>query len=242
MKDCFVLRFNLENAVNPDTKDRVGALSSLFDIDKVELEESVAYYQEKLSELADSIDDEIIDKAKRAFFNKKIAFFGDSLTSDRLSYANIIKKLGVFGQADIFAVSGTVSGQTIRNFNQIITNNKYDIVCLFIGTNDSALTDIDLPFVSPDEFKRNIEYAAAKINASGAVGILFELPKHSERCLSSGEIISEKYNSAIIDVGKKEKFKVFDLNDIPLEFIDDNVHFTAETQRKIAEHFLKMQK
>ena len=48
MKDCFVLRFNLENAVNPDTKDRTGALAAMFDIKKEELEESAVYYENRL--------------------------------------------------------------------------------------------------------------------------------------------------------------------------------------------------
>ena len=74
MKDCFVLRFNLENAVIPDTKDRTGALSAMFGIDKSELEESVAFYENRLSELANAVDKEVVLKAREKFSDKKSPF------------------------------------------------------------------------------------------------------------------------------------------------------------------------
>ena len=238
MKDCFVLRFNLENAVNPDTKDRTGALAALFGIEKSELEESAVYYGERLTELASTVDKKIVDKAREKLSGKKIAFFGDSLTSDRVSYANIIKKLGVFEKTDIFAVSGSVSSQTIRGFAEKVNSGEYDFVSLFIGTNDSALTDVDLPFVSVSEFERNLSYACGIISKSGAKGVIFKLPAHSERKLRNGKPVTEDYNAAIERVAEKFGFTVFDVNEAEINFIDDNVHFTDVTQRNIAKSFL----
>lgn len=238
MKDCFVLRFNLENAVNPDTKDRIGALSAMFDINKEELEESVAYYSGRLTELAVSVDKTIVDGAQKVFSDKKIAFFGDSLTSDRLSYANIIRELGVFDKTDIFAVSGSISSQAIRGFAEKINANKYDIVSIFIGTNDSALTGGDFTFVSVSEFERNLSYACNIISKSGAHGVVFKLPTHDEKVLSCGKAITMDYNEAIERVAAKNGFTVFDVNKTELNFIEDNVHFTDITQKHIAELFL----
>jgi len=238
MKDCFVLRFNLENAVNPNTKDRTGALAAMFDIDKAELEESVIYYENRLMELVGGVNKMLVESAKKMFSGKKIAIFGDSLTSDRLSYANIIKELGIFEKVDIFAVSGSVSSQTIRGFKEKINSKNYDMVSIFIGTNDSALTDVDLPFVSVSEFERNISYACDVIYNVGANGVIFKLPCHSERTLSSGKTVTEDYNAAICKVALRNGFTLLDLNQTELKFIDDNVHFTDLTQKNIAELFL----
>ncbi len=239
MQDCFVLRFNLENATNPDTLDRIGALSSLFGIDKSELVESEKFYIDRLNVLSNLIDKNTVSNAKKSLSKKTIAFFGDSLTSDRLSYANIIKRLNIFKSVDIFAVSGTVSSQTLRGFNDKIKNSKYDFISLFIGTNDSALTDLDFPFVSHSEFKNNIYYACEKIKESNSKGILFKLPLHQDRKFSSGQVISSLYNDALLSAANDFKFEFFDLNNIALSFIDDNVHFLDTTQKDIAEQFLK---
>ena len=238
MKDCFVLRFNLENMVNPDTLDRTGALAAIFGIDKADLQESVGYYEERLQQLADTVNKDKVQAAREKFAGKKIAFFGDSLTSDRLSYANIIKSLNIFEKVDIYAVSGSVSSQMIRSFAQKVKSDSYDFVSMFIGTNDSALTDVDLPFVSPEEYRRNLSYAAKCIKEMGKQGICFKLPYHKERTFTNGQVITQEYNDVIEHIAQCSKFDVIELNNNELRYIDDNVHFVDITQRDIAEYFI----
>ena len=238
MKDCFVLRFNLENMVNPDTLDRTGALASIFGIDKAELEESIGYYEERLQELADTVNKDRVQAAREKFSGKKIAFFGDSLTSDRLSYANIIKSLNIFEKVDIYAVSGSVSSQMIRSFVQKVKSDSYDFISMFIGTNDSALTDVDLPFVSTAEFERNLSYAVKVIKDAEKQGIVFKLPHHNEKKLTNGKVITQDYNAILEGIAQCNGFDVIELNNIELCYIDDNVHFVDITQKDIAEFFI----
>lgn len=240
MKDCFVLRFNLENMVIPNINDRIGALSAIFEFERTELEESADYYNNCLTALAGSINTDLVEKARKTLSDKKIAFFGDSLTSDRISYANIIKKLNIFKKVDIYAVSGSVSSQLLRTFSQNVKMDDYDIITLFVGTNDSALTDIDFPFISANEFKRNLFYVGDFIQARNAQGICFKLPIHPERTFSDGKIITQDYNDAIEMVGKMQRIKIFDINEVELRFMDDTVHFLGETQKDIAEAFIRM--
>ena len=238
MKDCFVLRFNLENMVNPDTLDRTGALSSIFGMEKTELDESVEYYEGRLQELANTIHKDLVQSAREKFAGKKIAFFGDSLTSDRVSYANIIKSLNIFEKVDIYAVSGSVSSQMIRSFAQKVKSDMYDFISMFIGTNDSALTDVDFPFVSTEEYQRNLGYAAKIVKNMGKQGICFKLPHHNERTFTNGQVITKEYNAIIEKMAKANAFDVVELNDIELRYIDDNVHFVDMTQRDIAGYFI----
>lgn len=240
MKDCFVLRFNLENMVIPNIRDRIGALSAIFEYERAELEESALYYESCLMEFVNSINLDLVEKAKKIFSDKKIAFFGDSLTSDRISYANIIKKLNIFKKVDIYAVSGSVSSQVLRTFSQNVKMDDYDIISVFMGTNDSALTDVDFPFITASEFKRNLTYAGALIQDRKAQGIYFKLPIHAERVFTDGEIITQDYNDAIESVGKMQGMKIFDVNGVELRFMDDTVHFLGDTQKDIAEAFIKM--
>ena len=238
MKDCFVVRFNLENMANSDAADRIGALSSLFSIERTELEESVRYYNERLKELAGTINKELANDSRKILSNKSIVFVGDSLTSDRLSYANIIKELNVFKKVDICAVSGIVSSQMIRYMKQRLVD-KYDYISIFIGTNDSALTDEDLPFVSVSEYERNLLYTANFIKNNKANGIFFKIPVHKEKKYKNGLIISSDYNLVIEKIAYDNDIKLFDFNKTKLSYIEDNVHFSDITQRDIAVILLK---
>lgn len=240
MKDCFALRFQLEKTANPETEDVVGAISALFSVPCNELEESVAYHEQRLSELASNVDKVLTTREKNGLQDKRIAFFGDSLTSDRWSYANIIKRLGVAKCADNYAVSCAISSQMVGRLLEKLKPNAYDIVVLFIGTNDSSLKTADYPYVTAAEFERNLRFSAEQIKNCGAKGVLFTLPHRTERTFSFGEVVTHGYNEAIRRVAEKNNLRLIEINDICLSYIEDDIHFTETTQVELAKETIKI--
>lgn len=239
MKDCFALRFQLEKTANPETEDVIGAISALFSVSRNELEESVSYHERRLSELASSVDKELTPRERSGLQDKKIAFFGDSLTSDRWSYANIIGRLGVAKSTDNYAVSCAISSQMLCRILDKLKPNAYDIVVLFIGTNDSALKAADYPNVTATEFERNLRFATEYIKNSGAKGVLFTLPHHAERTFSSGEVVTRGYNEAIRRIAEENNLCLIEINDVELSYITDGIHFSERTQVEMAKKLIK---
>lgn len=236
MKECFEVRYNLDKMAYECAPDVAGALSALFGNPKAEIEESIAYYNEKADENARALKARLGD-AVLPLANKKIVFFGDSITSDRLSYANLIIRSGIFAAARESAISGISSNVMIQRLCGGVRADDYDYVCVYIGTNDEFRMDGENTLISPAEYERNIRLSAEKIKARGAKGLFVKICGRKD---DYGICPPDKFNEILERVAKEYDFLLADANEISPEFIEDRIHLTEAAQLRLAESILKI--
>lgn len=236
MKECFEVRYNLDKMAVGNAPDIAGALSALFGNPKAELEESIAYYNEKASENAEKLK-KLLGGTANAFFDKKIAFFGDSITSDKLSYANLIIRSGIFASAREFAVSGISSNVMLQFLCGGVKSDNYDYVCVYIGTNDEyRIDDEGNTLISLAEYERNIRLSAEKIKATGARCVFIKIIGRKDNL---GICPPQGFNEVLERVAKEYDAVVADVKDINPEYIEDSIHLNEASQIRLAEHLLK---
>lgn len=235
--DNFFLRFNLEKCGNSACTNPIKAVSYLYDQDEDVLETCADYYKELVRTEAQKLYNNVPREKKESLKNKSIVFFGDSLTSDRLGYANIIAKTGLFKTVDNFAVSGIISSEMVREMKKR-SLKKYDYVSVFIGTNDSYITNGFL-CVSVGEFERCIRFSADEIKAAGVKGIMISLPRHPERTDCATNNRFDEYNAVIGNICKEYGFDLIVSEETTPSFIEDNIHLDFNTQIKLAYKFIE---
>jgi len=111
---------------------------------------------------------------------KKIAFMGDSITSDWQSYMNIMRTAFAGDSVQILdaAVSAFKTIDLVTNFVPQVTDFKPDIVHIMIGTNDMKRTtdEAAVILIPPEEFRRELNYLVGRLQAEGAKIVLSTLP------------------------------------------------------------------
>ena len=118
--------------------------------------------------------------AKSVLKGKRIAFLGDSISSDRRSFVNIIRT--AVGEEDTRFLDDSVSAykliDIITNYYPRVTDFQPDIVHLMIGTNDLKRTTdpMALQLVKPEEYRRELEYLLKVFNMRGIKVIASTLP------------------------------------------------------------------
>ena len=104
MDVSFTYRFNVYKAANDKICDEIKATHALFGDDLDFVAESKVIIDKWLNENIKNIEE-----YKGCFSDKTIAFFGDSLTSDKLGYRSLIERSGVFKDVIDFSISGSNS-------------------------------------------------------------------------------------------------------------------------------------
>ncbi len=106
-----------------------------------------------------------------------ILALGDSITSDRESWARILAR---YWREDPrrrildSAVSGDTTSSLLERYHSTVGNQEFDWVVLFIGTNDCRQLDGKTPMVSLEEYRRNLEILLDRL--SGRRIVLVTLP------------------------------------------------------------------
>jgi len=112
---------------------------------------------------------------------KRIAFLGDSITSDWQSYMNVMRA-AFEKDKDIEILDAAVSGfktiDLMTNFVPLVTDFKPDIVHIMIGTNDmKRTTDAAAAIlIPPEEYRRELCYLVDRLKNDGARIVLSTLP------------------------------------------------------------------
>jgi len=112
---------------------------------------------------------EVASDLKRKFPAKSldrpyiVAAIGDSLTSDRESYAKILNHLWRDDPKRKIidcAVSGDTTHHIINRFYSTVLNKSFDWAIIFLGTNDcrELADEAHVSIISFEEYKRNINY------------------------------------------------------------------------------------
>lgn len=183
----FNFKFNLHKSCIPvgiDDHD-YPRLSVVYGVPEEELMEEV-----RQTEAGNRAEAELLIAGKKdalaKLSGKRIAFLGDSITSDRASYFNILRT--ALEGYDVQLLDDSISGyklvDIITSLVPNVTGFNADIVHIMIGSNDMKRTTdgADMILFSPEEYERDLNYLLQVLTKCGAKVIIstippFDLPK-----------------------------------------------------------------
>ncbi len=248
MKENFYLRFNL-NKCGVSVEDSEASLLARFaGLNVSEAEENL--------ELINSMLKNSIEKVKKNVDlhslckGKTILFLGDSLTSDRLSYMNIIK--GVLDAKIVDgATSGAYSSGFVAGIDYTLDEVNPDIVHILLGSNDIPIVGKDTPrnITEKNVYIKNISHIIDRIGEGRRVIVSTIPPIHSGRIdvFLPNKVIKnsviEEYNIALKDLVKQKGCELNDtweyLREEDSLFEPDGVHLSPEAHILFAEKIIK---
>lgn len=121
----------------------------------------------------------------------KIVFFGDSITSDRQSYLNVLKA-ATEGFKNLTLVDMAISAhKSVDLFTALfpgMIGEHADIAHIMIGTNDVRQMDdaLRLFHTSPEEYEKNVDYVVSQLVQDGTQVILTTIPPFCEEKTARG--------------------------------------------------------
>lgn len=180
-QDQFYLKFNFQKFLRMDIQDddyaRIGQALAI-DPEQV---------QRILMEFARHVDNFASQIKLVTMFDQlnnrpaKIAFIGDSITSDRESYFNIIKRV-LSGKKNLQFIDAARSGNTtvdaVCDLYAGVLSQAPDLACIMIGTNDlKRINDPDGKIlVGPQEYASSLDYIIARLLDANCQVILSTIP------------------------------------------------------------------
>jgi len=188
----------------------------------------------------------------------KIAYLGDSITSDRESHQRIVREL-LKDCANItfrdFAVSGFKASDIFTHYYPDIADFAPDIAVMMIGTNDMRITDDEYGYHHGgiEEFSRNIDYILAKLSSAGTRVIVCTLPPFDmgkmRAELEGWQILyteegRRRYDEAIAAAAGKHGAALVDMRGVYEDHdaadltIDDGLHLNGKGQTLLAGRIL----
>lgn len=185
---------------------------------------------------------------------KKIAYIGDSITSDRESHMRIVREiLKRYEGIDIrdFSISGYKASDVFTAYYPLIADYAPDIAVIMIGTNDMRLTDDEYGYNhgGVGEYRRNINYLLDKLRGDGCKAVICTLPPFDmdkmRVALDGWRILFTKESRALYDdciaeaavrqgavlVDMREIYEAYDAADITIE---DGLHLNPKGQALLA--------
>jgi lysophospholipase L1-like esterase len=166
----FMHKFNLHKWLRLDMRDDdLPAIARIYGVPRGRLARIDRGYRRNVERLAASLPrraESPLDKPVR------ILALGDSITSDRESWARILER---YWREDPrrrvldSAVSGDTTASLLERYHSTIGNQDCDWVVLFIGTNDCRQLDGNTPMVSLGEYRRNLEILLDRLEGKRVV-------------------------------------------------------------------------
>ncbi len=252
------LKFNMQKVLFEFPENDIAQLSRVFDAALPECESMLNGFQDAIVTMTAQITKEI----PLPTVNKEltIAFVGDSLTSDRESYFNVIrylfrneKRLNLIDAA----ISGFKTDDVISRFFITILNHRPDITHILIGTNDLRTNDHTggKPFISLTEMRKNLGYLISTLQNYGSrvvvstippvsvTGIKRRFPDHHwtynlEEIRDWNEIIAE--TTAKFGAGLNDMRPVYDGYKAEELLLKDGLHLNHLGQLLLAENVLSV--
>jgi lysophospholipase L1-like esterase len=186
--------------------------------------------------------------------SRKIAYIGDSITSDRESHMNIVRTiLKEYPGIDIkdFAISGYKASDVFTAYYPGIADYAPDIAVIMIGTNDMRITDDEYCYHhgGVSEYIRNINYILGKLHGAGCTPIIctlspFDMVK-MRIALDGWKILYKEesrviYDNCIIEAAARNEAVLVDMRNIYADYdaaditIDDGLHLNVRGQILLA--------
>jgi len=179
----FRFKFNVHKALGSmeisDTDQKM--LAAVYNVDEADVALELQYARERISFFAEELRKETDLDFLKELPDKKIVFLGDSNTSNRHSYYNIIRTV-LSEYPQITTIDRAISAQkAIDLFTAVYpatVDLHADIAHIMIGTNDVRRIDDrrDVFFTSPQEFEKNVEYIVSSLTKEGTKVILTTIP------------------------------------------------------------------
>jgi len=184
----------------------------------------------------------------------KIAYLGDSITSDRESHQHIVREILKDCKNIVFkdfSVSGYKASDLFTQYYPDIADFSADIAVIMIGTNDMRITDDEYRFNHGglSEYSRNIDYLTAKLTASGTKVIICTLPPFDmsklDIALEGWKVLYTEesrgqYDEAIVSAAKAHGAILVDMREIYKDnasedlTIEDGLHLNGKGQTLLA--------
>lgn len=196
----------------------------------------------------------------RHLANKKLVFCGDSNTSCRKSYMNIIRtalsNLAGFNAVDC-AVSGYRVSNLVYNMYPNVHSLHADIAHIMIGTNDIRRTDgpSHLIMTPAEHFFQSLDFIVTGLVEDGTKVILSTLPPVSKSKIATSQegwrsAFWEEdrmiFNRIIRNIAEKHNVVINDMEDIykhysPEELtIDDGIHLNELGHQLLAKKLMQI--
>jgi len=260
---AFVHKFNLYKLSGLLIEDDdLASIARVYGVSLEELESIEDGFRQNIAELAASLpraERPAADPANDGTPSLSILAIGDSLTSDRESYAKILnhywREVPSRQMLDA-AVSGDTSADLIKRFYSTVMNREFQWAVLFIGTNDSLQLDDPrrISVLSLDEYKRNIRFITESLLAEGKRLIQFTIPPVDNVRLrsyfpDSNSVYSEEHIGEVNDFirgwAEQTGYSVADLaraiEEQEADVLEpDGLHLNARGQRMICELLLDL--
>jgi len=259
-ESVFNLKFNLVKAYTDiglaDDDAKLNAL--IYGLSDAEYAEAVAGFEAanraRAAEVLAAFEREHGAFAPRIEKPLRIAWLGDSITSDRESHQHIVRALlaGIPGLSfHDFSISGFKASDIFTNFYPGVADFCPDIAVLMIGTNDMRITDDEYHYYHGgiEEYARNMHYILARLAGLGCRTIVCTLPPFDmgkmREALEGWNILYEEegrraYDGAIADacsahggilVDMREAYGACDPAGITL---DDGLHLNGDGHTLLA--------
>lgn len=182
----FNFRFNLHKtifSIGIEDHDYV-RLQEVYDVDSEWMKLIVSEFAQSNALYAQRLKEEC-DLSAFGLRPLKIIFLGDSNTSNRQSYLNILKAATEdYPQLQMVdkSVSGFKSGDLLTAIHPGVIGEHADIAHIMIGTNDfrRIVGSEKLYHTSPSEFEKNLDYVVSAFIKDGSRVILTTIPPFSK--------------------------------------------------------------
>lgn len=256
----FNFKFNLHKSLIPigiEDED-YERLKTVYGVDERWMQTTVARMKESNVRYAEKLLKQF-DFSKLLKKSVKIAFFGDSITSDRQSYLNILKEALKDSENVVLtdmAISAHKSGDLFTAIYPNMVGLHAEIAHIMIGTNDVRRIDDEqcLYHTSPAEYEKNVDYVVSALVKDGTKVILTTIPPFSQEKAAKSFVgahvlfreedrklfneilkhIAEKYGAVFNDMD--ESYAQYPVENLTLE---DGIHLNEIGQELLAQGVVK---
>lgn len=257
-QDQFYLKFNFQKFLRMDIQDDdFDRISQALAIEPELVQRFLAEFARHVENIATQIK-LVTMLAQLTDRPAKIAFVGDSITSDRESYFNIIKRV-LSGQKNLKFIDAARSGNTtvdvIGDLYAGMISQEPDLACIMIGTNDLKRNDDQSGkiFVGPLEFASNLDYIVTRLTDANCQVIISTIPPSlSKRIKATYPELNlvfydedrDRYNEIVREIAARRQII---LNDMAGTYesagyeevlMDDGLHLSHIGQELLARHLL----
>ncbi len=250
------IKFNMQKLILDVPENDALWLSRIFGAKEEEVAKLLHDFEKAAGQQAQEIrkgrEIPVIEKGK------KIAFIGDSITSDRESYFNIIRKLFENEEKLVWidaAISGDKSDDAKMKLNERAMNYQPDIAHILIGTNDMRenMDEDGESCLSLAEYRKNLEYIVKRLQKAGVIPILSTISpvlvegigkRFPDDHWTYHEANIEAVNNIIEEVAQTFGARFNDMRHVYCQYqaqdilLQDGLHLNAKGQRLLAEHVL----
>lgn len=169
------IKFNMQKLILDVPERDTLWLSRIFGAGEEEVKKLLDDFEGTVSEQAEKIRENM--EIPEIHGKKRIVFIGDSITSDRESYFNILKKIYEDERELTWidaAISGDKSDDAKMKFYERAMNHHPDIAHVLIGTNDMRRSDDEdgESCLSLEDYRKNLEYIVKRLKKNGVKVIL----------------------------------------------------------------------